>query len=138
MEQSRAQLFAQRTLRKNSEAITFALRTRTLVIGIPEALAETRHGQIAIVTAVNILSRLGALAPNLCIDVPDDARVLPGVPLLLPGQPLGKSLLTFMHRLAAIQPGQVNRGCGRPSQLYDYCLFIGSTTTDVSNAVTIG
>ena len=138
MEQSRAQLFAQRTLRKNSEAITFALRSRTLVIGIPEALAETRHGQIAIVTAVNILSRLGALAPNLCIDVHDDARVLPGVPLLLPGQPLGKSLLTFMHRLAAFQPGQVNRGCGRPSQHYDYGLFIGSTTTDVSNAVTIG
>ena len=138
IEQSRAELFAQRALGKEAEAIKLALSARSVVLGIPESFAKTRLGQIALVTAGNILTRLGNLAPNLYIDVPDDVAVLPGIPLLPAGKRLGKSLLTFMHQLAAIQPGKINRGWTHPSQKYDYGLFIGSATTDVSKAVTVG
>lgn len=115
-----------------------ALRGQRAVIGIPEKLAKTRQGQVGLITAVNILTRLGALAPNLYLDVPKDVAVLPRVPLLPAGQGLGDSLLTLMRELATFQADNPERCYAEGGQNFEAGLFIGNVTSDAAKAVTIG
>ncbi len=135
---SRAELFAKETLGNDPERIKASLREQKVVIGIPDDVAGCRQGQIGLITAVNILTRLGALAPNLYLDVPDDAVVLDRMPLLPSGQPLGRSLIDFMRRMAAFQPGPPVRQPAERGLRYDHGLFIGKVTADVTNAITVG
>jgi molybdopterin/thiamine biosynthesis adenylyltransferase len=136
--ESRAQLFAQQTLGGDPEQIRAGLRGRSIIVGLPDRLAGCRQAQIGLVTVVNVLSRLGALAPNLYLDVSADAVVASGVPLLPTGLPLGVSLLTFMRELTTIQPSQLTRSFASRNGKYDYGLFVGDTTRDASVTITVG
>jgi len=135
---SRAGLFAQAMIGGSSERIAADLRDVRAVLGIQEQLVGTRLGQIGILTATSIVCRLGPLAPNLYLDVPPDARVLPGVPLLPCGEPLGETLLSFARRLAAVQPGLPKRARADRALHYDYGLFIGGVTVDTARPITVG
>ncbi len=137
-DQSRAELFAEETLGRDRGSIRARLSRRSVVIGITACLAATRQGQLGLVTVVNILTRLGVLAPKLYLDVPEHARVLPGVPLLPADQPLGQSLLAFMRELAAFQKIDVTRAPADNRLRYECGVFIGKTRFDVEHAVTIG
>lgn len=135
---SRAELFATQSLGSDAERIKARLGATRVVIGIEPALAKTRLGQIGLVTATNILGRLGALLPNLYVDVPSGVAVLPGVPLLPRGQPLRRSLVALTRRLASLQAGVGDRRAAGRAQDYDYGLFIGRATAEASPAVTVG
>jgi len=137
-ELSRAELFAQETLGRDRESIGRYLRDCRVLIGIGRAPAGSRQGQIGLVTAVNILSRMGLLVPNIDLDVPSDARVLPGVPLLPRDQPLGESLISFMRHLVDFQGIEATRARADPRLRYECGLFIGDARFDVEHPVTIG
>ena len=137
-ETSRAELFAQEVLGDPAERIRANLRDIRVVVGLPKRLANSRLGQIGLVTVTNILCRLGSLLPNLYLDIPAEARVQAGVPLLPPGQPLGEYLLKLTQRLASVQPDLPKRCRADTALRYDYGVFIGSVTVDTSRPVTVG
>lgn len=137
-DKSRAELFAQEALKSTPEQIKAELVRTRVVIGIPKSLAQTRQGQIGIVTAVNIISRLGGLAPRLYLDIPGGATVHTGIPLLEPGQDLADSLLGLIHRLEEGQQGVLVRSLAERGLSYDYGLFIGNVTSKARCAITVG
>ena len=136
---SRAQLLAQRTLGHDSALpIIASLRQMHVVVGIPDALARSRLGQIGIVTVANILCRLGALAPNMDFHVPPTVDVLEGIPLLTSGRPLLNGLVDLARKLSSIQTEPVQRGVADKHERYDFGLFVGQTTVPASQSVVIG
>ena len=106
---SRAELFAQQALADKPERIKAHLRDLRVVVGISKSAADTKQGQIGLVTATNILCRLGLLMPNLYIDVPANTKVRDGVPLLPAGEPLGDALLSLTQKIAVYQPDYPKR-----------------------------
>jgi molybdopterin/thiamine biosynthesis adenylyltransferase len=137
-EQSRAELFASQVLVKDIETIKVTLHKQRIVVGIDGRSALTRQGQIGFITAINILARLGALAPNIYLDVPDNIDVLPCVPLLPAGWSLRQSALSFMQRLISIQPEQLIRNYVQNDVEYDIGLFVGRQTVQCKKVITIG
>lgn len=138
IDKSRAELFIQQCLKDDAERIKAKLSHTTVVIGIPKAVARTRNGQIGLVTATNIITRLGALVPNLYFDVPGQVKVLSGVPLLTPGRSLADSLLELTQALEKLQPGVQVRAHADRASCYTYGLFIGKVTVKTSHTVTVG
>ncbi len=136
--QSRADLLASQTLGRNSDEIKAFLRERSIVIGINRRQAATRLGQIAVITAVNILARMGPLAPRIYLDIPEGIDVLPNMPLLPAGEKLRKSIRDFTWALAAVQNDHPIRDYARPGNAYDLGLFVGSQSAKSSKAVTLG
>lgn len=135
---SRAELFVQQSLKDDPERIKAKLSHTTVVIGVPKSVARTRQGQIGLVTATNIITRLGALVPNLYFDVPGQVKVLSGVPLLTPGRSLADSLLELTIALAKLQPGVRVRGPADRGSCYTCGIFIGKVTVKTSHPVTVG
>jgi molybdopterin/thiamine biosynthesis adenylyltransferase len=135
---SRADLFASEILRQDAEKIKIALRERKIVVGIDKRPALSRQGQIGLVTAVNILTRLGGLAPVIYLDVPDNIRVLPGIPLLPASRSLRHSVLAFMEALAGVQPARPIRALAQKGIKYELGLFIGRRTARSKKVITIG
>jgi len=136
--QSRAELFVGECFEDDPGRIKAALSSVTVVIGIPKSLAKTRLGQIGLVTATNIVARLGALVPSLFFDVPVDVKVLDGIPLLKSGQSLLESLVGLTRSLAQVQPSVKERCIANKKTRYDYGLFIGKVTLGARQSVTIG
>jgi hypothetical protein len=136
--QSRAELLARRALGKDAITIKSALKARNVVVGIEEKQAKTRAGQIGLTTAINILARLGALAPNIYLDVPPEVIALPRVPLLSPGMRVRDCLLAFMTDLRASQMGMPIRDIAPQQHSFDLGLFIGRPTANALTAITVG
>ncbi len=136
--QSRADLFAHQSLGTETAKIKSALRNRTIVIGIPWDVATTRQGQIGLATVVNILTRLGSLAPNIYLDVPDYIKALPRIPLLLEGQSVSCQMLNFMKAIANLQKENIVRDFSEKQTIYDLGLFIGHQTSKAKQSITIG
>ena len=134
---SRGELLAQQALGRNVRDIKAALAQVRVVLGMPGELARTRHGQIGLLTATNILGRLGALAPSLALDVPPSVAVLPHIPLLAAGQPLGQGLLDLARGLAGAAPPESCRLADN-TRCYDLGLFVGRATADAAISLTIG
>ncbi len=136
--QSRAELFAEQSLGIETAKIKDALRNRTIVIGVSGDLAKTRLGQIGLITAVNILTRLGSLAPKIYLDVPEDTKALPFIPLLVEGQSVSLQIINFMRAIAGLQKEDIVRDNSDKLKIYDLGLFIGRQTAKATQAVTIG
>lgn len=136
--QSRAEMFAHQSLGVETARIKAALRNRTIVIGISENLAKTRQGQIGLVSAVNILTRLGSLAPNIYLDIPHDIKALPRIPLLIEGQTVSCQMLNFMQAIAGLRKENIVRNYSDKHKIYDLGLFIGRQRCKSKQAITIG
>lgn len=136
--QSRAELFAHQSLGVETDRIKDILRDSTIVIGISRDLVKTRQGQIGLVTAVNILTRLGSLAPNIYLDVPHEINALPRIPLLIEGQSISFQMLNFMHAIAGLRKENIVRDYSDKRKIYDLGIFIGRQTSKAKQAVCIG
>ena len=134
---SRGEILARQALGRNVQEIKDALGQVQVVLGLPDELARTRHGQIGLLAATNILGRLGALAPNLSLDVPSSVAVLPDIPLLAAGEPLGPALLDLARRLVGTAPPGSRRLVDR-AKPFDIGLFVGRPTADAKICLTIG
>jgi len=76
-----------------------ALREEPVLLAVGAAEAATRRGQLLLATAANLLGRLFVFAPAIDVAAAP-ACVLPGIPGLRAGRPLGAEVRAFLESLS--------------------------------------
>lgn len=108
------------------QATRAQLTTTEIALVLSSELATDRLAQLTILTAANILCRLGPYCPRIAIVAPPHALVAPGVPLLPLDVPFDSTLGTFM---ASIQS---------PESRLDRQYRIGFSTSTYTAALVVG
>lgn len=136
-DQSRMELFLAQELRVSDlEAARRRLDCLEVALVLSPAVANDRLGQLAILTAANILCRLGRYCPNIAVVVPNRARVTAGVPLLEPGAPLSVALVRFMEAVQRPQERSVRRyRVAAPGAIFPLALSFGPDTAQTKRVV---
>lgn len=136
-DQSRMELFlAQELGVSDLEAARRRLDCLEVALVLSPAVANDRLGQIAILTAANILCRLGRYCANIAVVVPDRAHVTAGVPLLEPGAPLSVALVRFMEAVQAPEEGPTHRyRVAAPGEVFPLALSFGPDTPRAKRVV---
>lgn len=136
-EQSRAELFLAQELGVRDLASARArLAQSAVVLALAPDLATDRLAQLTLLTAANILCRLGPYCPTIALALPDGARVADGVPLVEPGRPLLSALSRFMAGVH--QPdarAQYRYRAAAPDDKFDIALTVGAVSVPARRAV---
>lgn len=136
---SRAGLLAAEVLGHAPAAERLAgLPGEPVLLAIGAAEAATRRGQLLLATAANLLGRLFVFAPAIDVDAAP-VSVVPGVPGLRAGRPLGAEVQTFLESLSPpASPFRYRAGAAAVS--YRTALVIGDRPppAPVRDAVCVG
>lgn len=136
-DRSRAELFLAQEMGVSDFAATEnMLADGEIALVVAPELAGERLGQLALLSAANILCRLGPYCPNIAIVVPDTARVHAGIPLLAGGAPLGTALCQFMNATQRPEERSQRRYReGAPGDSFRLALVIGDTSVEASRTL---
>jgi molybdopterin/thiamine biosynthesis adenylyltransferase len=136
-DQSRAELFLQQELGVTDLAGARAcLGEAEVVLAVSPEVAGDHLTQLALLTAANILCRLGPFCPSIAISAPEAARVAPSIPMLQPGAPLAPALCRFMTDVQrpADRPVRQNR-IADPAESFALGFSLGGAGVPAARAI---
>lgn len=135
-DRSRSALFVGEALGERPSAQRLAaLRAEPILIAIDSRHANTRRGQLMVVTAANVIGRLFDFAPALDVDA-GPARVLRDMPGLRFGRDLAAQTVSFLASLSPTPDRYAYRSAAS-SRSYLAALVIGGERPSADVAETI-
>ena len=128
-DQSRADLFLSKELGvADLRALRRRLSSFRVLLVLDPHLSDDRLAQTALLTAANILCRLGPYCPHIVVQSPPDAKVTPGVPFLPPNAMFSAAMQEFMASAQGSAKARLRSLTDGEPNVFDVALIVGIST----------